>query len=366
MDIFQNLLNKVRGKYKEADRALGGFLPGGGVGNPLSNVVRGVNLQDVAAFPTAGGLVRGAKKLTEKASKIVESAPAATTLKQLPGLIDAAGNKMKSLGYPGPWSHYVPGKEVGVVRGNKQGVFVDVDNPIMMFTGGPFYSSVNPAFGIEKPTVAISSKTPGWIVAHELGHAVDAIKNPGAYTSPINVDDMDEVKKFTKRELLRGSSPGALVAGIGAIKNDDRSLLGAGIEGALSGLGASQQMLRREVMADRFGMPIAKEAGVPWNTKQNMIAKGTYLAGSMIPGFGQGVASELISRGTGLVEAGLIDPLSRLVLQKNKNTKLENQLAKYGYSPDKYKLAGGVGGEININPRTPMQSAVYNLFPFKK
>jgi hypothetical protein len=121
----------------------------------------------------------------------------------------------------------------------------------------------------------------------------------------------------------------------------------------------------REVMADRFGMPIAKEAGVPWNTKQNMIAKGTYLAGSMIPGFGQGVASELISRGAGLVEAGLIDPLSRLVLQKNKNTKLEKQLEKYGYSPDKYKLTGSVDGQININPRSPMQSAVYNLFPFK-
>jgi hypothetical protein len=365
MDIFQNLLNKVRGKYKEADQALGGFLPGGGVGNPLSNAIKSINPQDVAAFPTARGLVGSAKTLTKKASEMVKSSPAATTLNQLPGLMDAASNKMRSLGYPGARSSFVPGKEVGVVRGNKQGVFVDIDNPIMELTGGPFYSSVNPALSIEEPTVKISSKNPGWVVAHELGHAVDAIKRPSAYKVPFDVDNINEVQKFVKKELLRGSSPGALVAGFGAIKNDDRSLLGAGIEGALAGLGASQQTLRREIMADRFGIPIAREAGVPWNTKQNMLAKGTYLAGAVVPGFGQGIASELISRGAGLIEAGIVDPLTRLALQKNKNTKLENQLEKYGYSPDKYKLTGSVDRQININPRSPMQSAVYNLFPLK-
>jgi hypothetical protein len=36
MDIFQNLLNTVRAKYKEADKATGGWLPGGGVASPLT------------------------------------------------------------------------------------------------------------------------------------------------------------------------------------------------------------------------------------------------------------------------------------------------------------------------------------------
>lgn len=36
MDIFQNLLNIVRAKYKEADKATGGWLPGGGVASPLT------------------------------------------------------------------------------------------------------------------------------------------------------------------------------------------------------------------------------------------------------------------------------------------------------------------------------------------
>jgi hypothetical protein len=39
MDIFQNLLNKVRAKYKEADKAAGGWLPGGGVASPLTRAV---------------------------------------------------------------------------------------------------------------------------------------------------------------------------------------------------------------------------------------------------------------------------------------------------------------------------------------
>lgn len=34
MDIFQNLLNKVKGAYKQADKATGGWLPGGGTAAP--------------------------------------------------------------------------------------------------------------------------------------------------------------------------------------------------------------------------------------------------------------------------------------------------------------------------------------------
>jgi len=36
MDIFQNLLNKIKAGYKEADRKTGGWLPGGGVASPLT------------------------------------------------------------------------------------------------------------------------------------------------------------------------------------------------------------------------------------------------------------------------------------------------------------------------------------------
>jgi hypothetical protein len=36
MELFQKFLNQVGRKYKEADKALGGWLPGGGVASPLS------------------------------------------------------------------------------------------------------------------------------------------------------------------------------------------------------------------------------------------------------------------------------------------------------------------------------------------
>lgn len=36
MDLFQRFLNQVGQKYKEADKALGGWLPGGGVASPLT------------------------------------------------------------------------------------------------------------------------------------------------------------------------------------------------------------------------------------------------------------------------------------------------------------------------------------------
>ena len=36
MDLFQSLLNKVGQTYKAADKATGGWLPGGGVASPLT------------------------------------------------------------------------------------------------------------------------------------------------------------------------------------------------------------------------------------------------------------------------------------------------------------------------------------------
>ena len=38
-ELFQQFLNKAKAKYKEADKATGGWLPGGGVANPLSQVI---------------------------------------------------------------------------------------------------------------------------------------------------------------------------------------------------------------------------------------------------------------------------------------------------------------------------------------
>ena len=49
MDIFQNLLNKVKGAYKQADKTAGGWLPGGGTAAPPVRAMQ-------AAVPIAGRL----------------------------------------------------------------------------------------------------------------------------------------------------------------------------------------------------------------------------------------------------------------------------------------------------------------------
>jgi len=49
MDIFQNLLSKVVGAYKQADKAAGGWLPGGGIAAPPVRAMQ-------AAVPIAGRL----------------------------------------------------------------------------------------------------------------------------------------------------------------------------------------------------------------------------------------------------------------------------------------------------------------------
>ena len=38
-EFFQQFLNRARTKYKEADKALGGWLPGGGTASPVTRAI---------------------------------------------------------------------------------------------------------------------------------------------------------------------------------------------------------------------------------------------------------------------------------------------------------------------------------------
>lgn len=356
MELFQRLLNV----YQKADKKLGGFLPGGGTGNPLSNTVRSVNLADVAGMYAPKILNTTQRKVGEAFKPIITSANEALTMKQLPALMDAASKRMTEAGFAGTWSPFVPGKEIGEVKQGKPGTKVDLSGGgFGALAGSPVFMNANPLFGIDEPTVFVTSKTPGWAIAHELGHAVDAIKRPYDYSLPrdFDLENQKTIQQIGNREMIRASSPGAMVTGFASLKNDDRSLLGAGIEGALSGIGASQQMLRKEIMADRFGIPIAKEAGVPWNTKQNILAKGTYALGATAPGFTQGVVSELLNRGVNTL-TGLTGAAAR-ALQGDKLSKTEKALAQYGYDPSQYDLSKQ-GNEIKLSGRNAAEKALYN------
>jgi hypothetical protein len=356
MELFQRLLNV----YKQADKKLGGFLPGGGTANPLSNTIRTINPSDAAGYLAPNLLNTAQKKVGKVFAPMVTSANETLTLKQIPALMEAASKRMTQAGFPGTWSPHVQGKEVGEVRQGRPGTKVDLSGGgFGALAGGPIFMNVNPMFGVDEPTVYVTSKTPGWAIAHELGHAVDAIKRPYDYSVPKGFDFTDEkaIKNIGTREMTRAASPGAIVTGFGSLKNDDRSLLGAGIEGALSGIGASQQMLRKEVMADRFGMPIAKEAGVPWNTRQNILAKSTYALGATVPGFSQGVVAELLGRGADAL--GNLTNTAIRAFQGPQLNSTEQALVQYGYDPSKYKMSKP-GAEIKIKKRNNAEQALYN------
>lgn len=360
MELFQKLLNKVQQGYQEADKRLGGFLPGGGTGNPLSNVARQVNPAEVAAFYGANTLNAVNKKVTKALQNSIVSAPEKLTMQQLPALMDAASKRMTAAGFPGVWSPFVSGRETGEVRNGRMGTKVDLSQGgFGQLIGGPAFANVNPLFGIDEPTVYATTKTPGWVIAHELGHAVDAVKRPYDYNPPKSFDFEDEasMRRFAGREMTRAASPGGLVTGGASLKNEDRSLLSAGIEGAIGGLGASQQILRKEIMADRFGMPIAKEAGVPWSNRQNALAKGTYVLGATTPGFAQGVFSELLGRGANAV-SGLAGAAMRAFKGPELST-TEQALTKYGYDPSKYQMSME-GNQVNVKGRNKAEQALYN------
>jgi hypothetical protein len=355
MELFQRFFNA----YKQADKNLGGFLPGGGTGNVLSAAARSINPADLAGIYAPKLLNTTQRKIGEAVKPMIESASEAVTMKQIPALMDAASKRMAEAGFPGTWSPFVPGKEVGEVRQGKPGTKIDLSGGGFHALSGPVFVNTSPLFGVDEPTVFVTSKTPGWMVAHELGHAVDAVKRPYDYALPKGFDlqNPKAMQQIGDREMLRASSPGAMVTGFASLTNDDRSLLGAGIEGALSGLGASQQILRKEIMADRFGMPIAKEAGVPWDTKQNILAKGSYAFGATAPGFVQGVASELLNRGVNTL-TGLTGTAIR-AFQGNKLNKTEKALAQYGYDPSQYSLSTQ-GNEIKLSGRNAAEKTLYN------
>jgi len=363
MELFQKLLNA----YKEADKRVGGFLPGGGTGNILSNAVKQINPAEIAGLYGGNVLNAVGKQVASRIVPATTSQSIETTFQQLPKLMEATSKRMEPLGYPGVWSPHIPGgpsmQNSFVEEGAKVGTKIDLSagGLKLLFGEGPMFLNKNSLFGIDHPTVSVSTKTPGWIIAHELGHAVDAAKRPYDYSPPkdFDLENPAKMKKFAARENLRAASPGAMVAGFGSIKDDSaKSLLQAGFEGALAGLGSNQQMLRKEIMADRFGMPIAKEAGVPWNTRQNILAKSTYGLGSATPGFVQGVIGEVLGRGSQTV-ADLAGTAMRAV-RGDKLNPVEQSLAKYGYDPSQYQMSLR-GENTMIEKQNPAQQALYNF-----
>jgi len=361
MDPFQQLLNAVRSGYKKADAAAGGWLPGGGVPNPLSKTLSTFNPQDVAAYGVLSATTPIQQKLGKFLGQHFESSTWGKNLREVPRLMEAANQEMQKIGRPGTWS-----TDFRTTRPNNLGqgklplgVQVDTTKGGDYWRWGPHFTLTDSPEGI----VRLGPNTPSWIAAHELGHAIDFYKNPKSFEY---VTDPSRLMRTEKNLSIQQTSPSSLILGLGSMRDEkDRSLLQAGIEGAFTGLGANQQRLQHEIQADRYGMPLAKAAGVQWNTPANIVAKGTYLTSSMFPGFAQGITAELLNRGINTV-AGL----SSAAMRAAKGTSLsptEKALEQYGYNPADYGITMN-GNEIRLNKRTQFEKGLYDYIvdPNKK
>lgn len=353
MEFFQKFLNRVSQGYKEADKRLGGFLPGGGTGNPLSKTLSAINPQDALGYAITTTARPVQKAIAKSLGKHVESGHWGTTLQKVPALMSEATLEMRRLGQPGIWSTDFPSTQPSSFgTGNlPKGVQMDLQK-------GGMYSFMGPHFEFDEQAIRVGPKTPPWIVAHELGHAIDFYKNPKAFNYLKQMQTPEGLTNLSKQIAVQQLSPGALVVGVGSLKDDEsNSLLNAGIEGALGGLGANQSQLRMEARADRYGMPLAQKAGVPWNHPKNILAKGSYLANATYPGFSQGVVAELLFRG-----ADQFSGLLGTAIKAAKGTELtpmEQSLSKYGYDPKKHSLSMQ-GNEIELKSRNQAQQALYD------
>lgn len=355
-NLFEKFLNQVGGAYRQADKNLGGWLPGGGTANPLSKTISSINPQDALGYVITTTAKPAENKIVKELRNVIDSGNWATTVKQVPGLMSAATERMNQLGVPGVWSTDLPNstpKNLGQGELPK-GVRVDTTGSYGMF---PF---MGPHYEYQNQVVSVGPKTPSWVIAHELGHAVDVAKRPGSFAMGMIDKNPELFESAMKNAPVRILSPGALVVGAGTLKdsNQDQSLLSAGIQGALTGIGANQHMLNAEIQADRYGMQLAKQAGVPWNHPQNMWAKGSYLAASMYPGFAQGIVAELGNRAVNTI--GDLFGTTVRALQGPGLSKTEQALTKYGYNPTEYKLEGS-NGEVQLNKRNKAEQALYQF-----
>lgn len=359
-DLFQNFLNQVGGAYRQADKKLGGWLPGGGAGNPLSNVVKPSLFADVVGYGLTGGYPAPTlpqqieNTLVKKLIPTLQSQSVPQTIRELPRLLQAANKTTAAMNKPGFYAPEYP----GFSRMGPRGISIDLSetNPTYMF-GGPHFMPGQPNIPFldtAENSIRVGMRTPTWITAHEMGHAIDFLNRPQAFAPTFK--NPGQYERYMENVKLAGSSPGALVFAGGAMKDDDRSLLGAGIQGALSGLGANRNTLVSEYMADKYGKPLAKSINAAWDPRANALAKGTYINTAVGQGFVQGVVGELLNRGVNLVTdtTGAVMDASR----GGGLSQEEQGLLKYGYNPKTQTLVRG-GTETTVKPRSPWGQAVY-------
>ena len=389
------VLDAIKGSWNKADAALGGWLPGGGVANPASGAVRAVskaalNGGVLSALPRevvpasmdalgalgVPALGMAARTLQPRLKEIVGDPfkdPTVGELGKQHKILESAHNYLRGIGSGvKPVAHFekifLEGKGLKPIPSPPGSAMIDFET-YGAGLAGPHFSPGESRDA--KGMVRVNPGTPAWVWAHEFGHAADHIKRPGAFLEEQQFRGMSSEQKrgLQNSARLRPGSPGVATLW-SRPASGDRSVLEAGAEGALFGLAANWDTLSKEVIADIHGRKIAKDAGVPWNNRQNMAAKGSYALSTAGPGFVAGVAEEVASRGTDqavrVLKDGVIDPIGRRL--RGGDSSVEQGLRKYGYDPKLYTLDGSQGspfsGEVEVRQRNPLVRGLAEYLPW--
>lgn len=383
------VMEAIQGAWAGADKALGGWLPGGGVANPASGAVRGASkavlgggvlsavprsaLGDVAGAGGYFGIAATAGALNPALRKIAGNGgqPSVKVMGQQMDVLQSAHRYLGELGSGVNQAAtfddmYRNARGLEPAPRPAKGKMVDFGmegSPV-----GPVYQPVGSTS--LKGKVTVNQDTPAWIIAHEFGHAADHVRRPGSFATIDQLQNMprSQQETYVNNARLRMTGASAGVPALFARPGDgNRSVLEAGAQGALLGLASNWDMLAKEARADIHGMRIAKNAGVPWNTKQNLAAKGSYVLGTAGPGFIQGAAGEVISRGVDqasrVLKDAVVDPALRSV--RGGDSPAEQSLRKYGYTPNEYALDAPSGqgqpfgqGGLEVRKRHPIGSEI--------
>lgn len=367
----------LQSAWSKADKNLGGWLPGGGTANPASKAVKTVSKAAVsggvlsllprpAVMDAAGALglpviAATAAALQPRLKKVVGTGalPKAQEMNKQLEVVKSGHNYLQRHGSGILGIDQLTGVPSNV-SARKMISFEDEAGP-----GGPHFEPSDSRK--EKPgatikgmgTIRVNRDTPAWVWAHEMGHAVDHLKRPNSFLTEDKFRKMpfEQKTRFMDDARLRmGGGAAGFISSRPRPNGDNRSVLEAGVEGALLGVASNWDMLSKEVVADVHGRKIAKDAGISWDNKANAAAKGSYALHTAGPGFMQGAAGEILSRMTNqtakVIGDAFIDPAVRSM--RGGDSKLEEGLRKYGYDPREYVM----DKDFSVRGRHPAGKAV--------
>jgi hypothetical protein len=384
--------------YRNADRNLGGILPGGGTPNAASGFARKAidtvkeqyqrNKDVIPLFLGSVGVNTLSKSVMKNATDQINRKlyNAAKQDQLVPYLEEVQNERQRILNVVNPELQRAGAKGLSIEGKAQYNINQQLTNPnpSVDYTDSLDFIGKGEHFKASAPTpfadtsgkrnVAVKMSTPGWVAAHEFGHAIDSLKNPGIFFDDRGIEaDPDWKGPFLDREWGwrerrskfapdRSSAMGLLMAAKGG---EDKNFLQAGIEGAAANLLESWPTLRKEAMADVYGRRIAKKAGVPWDERGNFFAKGTYALPQVSKGLADGLISEALNRVGNTAVDYFSTGLNALVdrARGQRGPKGLQGLEQYGYDPALYggNYVPGSPGQIKLRKRTTPEQMLYKF-----